>query len=128
MVRDNSPRSRKRAQKVSAWAVASPANTTSATRPNKERGQARMLMSAPRSPSTASDPPRGSGLAWGGPARRPVKDGLALSHDSRIVAQRRHANLRQVRQADVACMLLESLVAPEERAGHRRRNDEHVKQ
>src|SRR5438045_3011242 len=46
MVRDNSPRSRKRAQKVSAWAVASPANTTSATRPNKERGQARM--SVPR--------------------------------------------------------------------------------
>ena len=28
-------------------------------------------MSAPRPPSTACDPPRGSGLAWGGPARRP---------------------------------------------------------
>jgi polyisoprenoid-binding protein YceI len=29
-------------------------------------------MSAPRTPSTACDPPGGSGLAWGGPARRPV--------------------------------------------------------
>jgi tungstate transport system ATP-binding protein len=29
-------------------------------------------MTTPRSPSTAIDPPRGSGLAWGGPARRPV--------------------------------------------------------
>ena len=29
-------------------------------------------MSTPRPPSTASDPPRGSGLAWGDPARRPV--------------------------------------------------------
>src|SRR6218665_283013 len=28
-------------------------------------------MTAPRSPGTASDPPGGSGLAWGGPARRP---------------------------------------------------------
>jgi branched-chain amino acid transport system ATP-binding protein len=28
-------------------------------------------MTTPRSPDTASDPPGGSGLAWGGPARRP---------------------------------------------------------
>jgi HAE1 family hydrophobic/amphiphilic exporter-1 len=30
-------------------------------------------MTAPRSPSTAIDPPGGSGLAWGGPARRPAQ-------------------------------------------------------
>src|SRR5436190_19030261 len=37
-----------------------------------------LLMTTPRLPNTASDPPRGSGLAWGGPGRRPVKDGLTL--------------------------------------------------
>jgi len=30
-----------------------------------------MRMTAPRSPGTSLDPPRGPGLAWGGPARRP---------------------------------------------------------
>src|SRR5207253_3774296 len=30
------------------------------------------FMSTPGSPGTASHPPRGAGLAWGGPARRPV--------------------------------------------------------
>ena len=38
-------------------------------------------MSAPRPPSTACDPPGGSGLAWGGPARRP---GGARSHLARL--------------------------------------------
>src|SRR5437762_8864274 len=33
-------------------------------------------MTTPRLPSTAIDPPRGSGLAWGGPARRPGADRL----------------------------------------------------
>src|SRR5882757_7084141 len=32
-----------------------------------------VLTRAPRSSSTTSDPPRGSGLAWGGPARRPER-------------------------------------------------------
>ena len=32
-------------------------------------------MFAPRLPGTACDPPGGSGLAWGGPARRPVRVG-----------------------------------------------------
>ena len=37
-------------------------------------------MTAPRPPSTASDPPGGSGLAWGGPARRPeAVTGLVLT-------------------------------------------------
>src|SRR5437016_3336554 len=31
------------------------------------------LMTAPRSSSTTIDPPRGTGLAWGGPARRPAQ-------------------------------------------------------
>jgi len=35
-------------------------------------------MSAPRLPGTASDPPGGSGLAWGGPARRPVRAGALV--------------------------------------------------
>jgi len=30
-------------------------------------------MTTPRSPGTTRDPPGGSGLAWGGPARRPVR-------------------------------------------------------
>jgi phosphonate transport system ATP-binding protein len=34
-------------------------------------------MTTPRSPSTAIDPPGGSGLAWGGPAQRP---GIALDN------------------------------------------------
>jgi hypothetical protein len=36
----------------------------------------RTIMTTPLSPSTAIDPPRGLGLAWGGPAPRPVKDRL----------------------------------------------------
>src|SRR5437879_1527518 len=35
-------------------------------------------MSTPRLPSTACDPPGGSGLAWGGPARRPGAPPRAL--------------------------------------------------
>ena len=30
------------------------------------------MTTTPRAPGTARDPPRGSGLAWGGPARRPA--------------------------------------------------------
>ena len=30
-------------------------------------------MTTPRWPGTANDPPRGSGLAWGGPAPRPAR-------------------------------------------------------
>ncbi len=46
-------------------------------------------MTTPRSPSTSSDPPRGSGLAWGGPARRPVplgRQGIVASLASLLFA------------------------------------------
>jgi len=36
-------------------------------------------MTTPRPPRTAVDPPRGSGLAWGGPARRPVDLRLVIA-------------------------------------------------
>src|SRR5260221_13625599 len=46
-------------------------------------GRRSLLMTAPRSPGTTIDPPRGSGLAWGGPARRPGTDRLTqgVSYD-----------------------------------------------
>src|SRR5205814_4662551 len=70
-----------------------------------------LLMTTPRSPSTASDPPRGSGLAWGGPARRPVKDrlqrdGRGRSHqpplidDDFAIQRDRAAAQRQVEVAE----------------------------
>ena len=47
-------------------------------------------MSAPRAPTTACDPQGGSGLAWGGPARRPVCNArsvvLALAVSSAVSA------------------------------------------
>src|SRR6266568_5109876 len=41
----------------------------------------------PRPPNTARDPPGGSDLAWGGPARRPATIGLAqiASYNAEIV-------------------------------------------
>src|SRR5258706_10799793 len=62
------------------------------------------------------------------PIRSSNCKGRAAVMPSRIVAQRCHAHLRQVRQADVAGMFLETLVLPEERARHRGRNHEHVEQ
>ena len=41
---------------------------------------------------------------------------------------RQYADLRHLREPGLARVLLEALVAPEERARHRRRNDQHVEE
>src|SRR5438034_7860903 len=57
---------------ISVNAVGKPSMITTTIRPSIDSPSAALVMTAPRSPGTAIEPPGGSGLAWGGPARRPA--------------------------------------------------------